>query len=169
MSSRSPITRHQVILRALAFVGATLLVAVGLLAWRASRQRTARCADNLYVIYDALAEYQQQAGTLPELAFFPDDAQLDPDSLYTELAPFGIQPSHCLCPSAPETLRETGMTYIWNIALNGIPTADLAEPTWMLVEVHAMSASVRPPHQGAYNLLYSDGTVRSSRVAPSMP
>ena len=165
----SSLLQNQFVTRGILLTALVTILTVALAAWIAARNRTSQCTDNLHVVHSALMEYHQLNGHLPTLAFFPDDAQLDPDSLYAELAPFGVQPSHCLCPSAPPSLSTTGMTYIWNVAANNTRLGDLPQDAWLLVEVHALSSSVRPPHQGRYNVLYPNGSIRPSRVPPAMP
>ena len=161
--------RHRLAPR-VAAIGAVILLGVAAgFAWVASQHRAAQCRRNLSTLYDALVKYEQRTGALPAFTFFPDDVQLDPDSLYANLVPYGIQPNHCLCPSSPAPLRETGMSYLWNVSLNGRRIADLPVPRWMLVEANALSAAVPAPHRGRYNVLYTDGAIRTSRIPPPMP
>lgn len=167
--SLAGLLQNRLLVRGVLTVAGAAVIGAVLAAWMIDRRQVNRCSENLEVIHSALLEYHQQSGHLPELAFFPDDAQLDPDSLYAQLAPFGLLPTHCLCPSAPPALRETGMTYIWNVSLNGAVLDQLPDVAWVLVEVHALSGSVRPPHGNRYNTLFSDGTVELLSTPPAMP
>lgn len=118
------------------------------------------CGENLRAIYRALELFEYERGTLPALAFFPDNPFEDSDSLRVVLEPYGAGGSMCVCPHAPRALSELGLTYVWNVRLNGrkMPR-DPAERDWMLVEISAVSGDVPAPHLGRYNVLYTDGTV----------
>jgi hypothetical protein len=117
------------------------------------------CQQNLQRIYKQLVAYDGDQGNLPSLAFFPDDAFTDPDSLYTVLAPYGITAADCVCPAVAKHLPGTGVGYLWNVSLNGRRLGECATNTWMLVEINALSRAVPPPHEGCYHILYADGRV----------
>ena len=134
-----------------------------------SRRNTRLCSQNLNKIYDALVDYEKEFGFLPKLAFYPDDARLDPDSITIKLAPFGVLESDCVCPSSPPVLQDAGITYLWNVALNLQRLKDFPTSTWMMVEIHALSPSVPTPHLRSYNILSTDGRVTKSRRAPNFP
>ncbi len=140
----------------------TLLV-LALLHLLVQMRRTAGCADNLKSIYRALELHEMERGVLPTLAYFPDHPIEDSDSLRVVLEPYGIAAHRCICPQARTVQREEGLTYIWNVSLNGqrIPRGD--EKTWMLVDMNALTEDVPAPHLGRYNVLYSDGTVQRLR------
>ncbi len=121
------------------------------------------CANNLESIYRALSLYEVERGSLPALAYFPDDPIDDSDSLAVMLEPYGLTRSHCICPAAREIQRNEGQTYLWNIALNGQRIPHNAEPVWMLVDMNALSDEVPASHLGGYNVLFSDGKVRRMR------
>ncbi len=121
------------------------------------------CSEQLLRIYKALELYELDRGALPTLAYFPDDAFEDPDSLMVALTPFGIDHATAICPSSPGILEDIGLTYIWNVRLNGQKLSQTGEPQWMLVEMSALSADVPAPHMGRYNVLYTDGTIRQLR------
>lgn len=128
------------------------------------------CQAHLRSLYHALELYEMERGALPKLAFFPDIPQEDTDSLRVVLEAFGAGGSACLCPSAPPNLQELGLTYVWNVRLNGrkIPRGQARE--WMLVDIQALSTDVPAPHLGRYHVLYSDGTVeRITRSATQLP
>lgn len=121
------------------------------------------CQSNLRTLYHALELYEMERGALPKLAFFPDIPQEDTDSLRVVLESFGAGGSACVCPSAPENLRELGLTYVWNVRLNArkIPKGQARE--WMLVDIQALSGDVPAPHLKRYHVLYSDGSVERIR------
>ncbi len=152
----------------LIFVVAMLAAASGLIIY-AIRQHSLgrRCADNLRRVYSALELYEIDRGTLPRLALFPDDPKQDNDSLLVALRPFGAEGSVCVCPSLPANHRALGLTYVWNVLLNGKKMKGAGAPSWMLVEVNALSDNVPPPHSGGYNVLYTDGTVQRSKTPPA--
>jgi prepilin-type processing-associated H-X9-DG protein len=125
-----------------------------------------RCAANLRRIYSAMELYEIDRGTLPRLALFPDEPKQDNDSLPVALRPFGAEGDVCVCPSLPADHRALGLTYVWNVQLNGKKLKGAGPPAWMLVEVSALSDNVPPPHPGGYNVLYTDGSVQRSRTPP---
>lgn len=169
--------RSQVLLRPRSRAGFTLiewLVVLGLVAGLAgivlhvAAQKMAQrhCKANLLRIYTALEMYEIDHGTLPRLAFYPDDPKQDRDSLLSVLQPYGAEPETYVCPASPPCHRETGLTYLWNVQLNGKKLRTPGPPTWMLVELNALSDQVPPSHRGRYNILYTDGQVRRSRTPP---
>lgn len=148
-----------------------VLVLLGLMAaavWFAARQQmlARHCADNLRQVYSALELYEIDRGTLPRLAFFPDDPKQDTDSLVVALQSYGTGGDIFLCPTAPASLRSLGLTYVWNVQLNGKKLRGSEPPAWMLVDINAMSEGVPASHLGRYNILYTDGRVERSKVPP---
>lgn len=156
------------------FTLAELLVVLFLLAclagvtWHISRQVFMRkqCKRNLYAIYNALELYEIDRGTLPRLAFFPDQPRTDRDSPLVVLRPYCSDPSVFVCPAAPVHYRENGLTYIWNVNLNGRKMRGIGPPTWIMTELQALSDSVPAPHLGIYNVLYTDGHVSKMKSPP---
>lgn len=116
------------------------------------------CEANLKAIYGALELYEQERGSLPRLAYFPDDPMEDEDSLRVVLEPYGAVGRICVCPAAPRVQASLGLTYVWNVRLNG-RKMPRDEKEWVLVEMNALSTDVPAPHLGRYNVLYSDGSV----------
>jgi len=127
---------------------------------------TKKCANNLRNIYAALESFEVDRGTLPRAAFYPDDPKQDNDSLLVALQPYRVQSDIYICPTAPAVQKDTGMTYVWNVQLNGRKLQGSGPPTWMIVELNALSDAVPAPHLGAYNILYADGSVQRSKEAP---
>ena len=128
---------------------------------------TERCANNLKRIYMALEMYEINRGTLPHLAFYPDDPLHDNDSLQVVLSKYGVSEKICVCPSAPSSHRELAVTYVWNVGLNGKSLHEPGRREWMLVELNALSAQVPAPHAGRYNVLFTDGKVEASKEPPA--
>jgi hypothetical protein len=125
-----------------------------------------QCFEHLHRIYAALEMHEIERGTLPNLAFFPDDPKQDPDSLVTALAPYESAPEMFVCPTAPPSHAELGLTYVWNIRMNSKKLQQSNPPEWVLVEINALSADVPASHLGKYHILYSDGTVQASSEPP---
>lgn len=126
-------------------------------------RHTVACADNLKSIYRALELYEMERGVLPTLAYYPDHPLEDSDSLRVVLEPYGLTGARCLCPHARSVQRDEGLTYLWNVSLNGQRIPRDKEPVWMLVDMNALSDDVPAPHLGRYNALFTDGTVKRIR------
>jgi hypothetical protein len=146
---------------------AILTMVAGLLVARAHRLDRA-CIENLERIFAALTTYTELTGTLPGLALYPDDPQVDEDSLLVVLRRFGIDEQDLLCPATHGTLQATGNTYLWNTRLSGKRWSEIEAAQWMLVEINAMSSRVPAPHHKHYNVLYSNGEVRSESSPPAV-
>jgi prepilin-type processing-associated H-X9-DG protein len=123
------------------------------------------CADHLRRIYHAMEMYETDRGTLPHLAFFPDNPEEDPDSLRTVLESYGVDGNVAACPAVADVLAELGLTYVWNTELNGRKLPGEGQRTWMLVDLNALSPDVPAPHMGRYNVLYTDGKVERVKYA----
>ena len=117
------------------------------------------CQANLRTLYRAMEMYEMERGALPKLSFFPDNPTEDLDSLRVVLESHGASGTACLCPSGPASLRELGLTYVWNTQLNGRKIHRGGERTWMLMDIQALSPDVPAPHLRRYHVLYSDGQV----------
>ena len=130
------------------------------------RRLTRRCAEQLWHIYTALEMYEIDRGTLPRLAFFPNDPKQDADSLVTVIQPYAAAEGLTVCPAAPASQRALGLTYVWNVENNGHKLHPPGVPKWMLVEIQALSESVPAPHEGRYHILYTDGQVELSKNPP---
>lgn len=143
------------------------LIATGTYYYIRQQMLARECAANLRRIYAALELYEIDRGTLPRLAFFPDDPKQDPDSIVVALTPYGTTPDVYLCPTAPLPHRELGLTYLWNTRLNGRKIPRASTPEWMLVEINALSDEVPASHMGKYNVLYTDGAVHREKDPPA--
>ena len=121
--------------------------------------KTVTCSEQLTRIYQALELFEMDRGSLPRLAFYPDEPMSDPDSIRVVLEEYGIDPSTWVCPSAHPMIVNLGLSYIWNTRLNGANLRSFTERHWMLIEINALSDDVPAPHFGYYNVLYTDGTI----------
>ncbi len=142
--------------------------AVGILAFWLVREQTRahQCVRNLKHIYQAIELYEIDHGRLPSLALYPNDPQHGSDSLLVALYPYGVEEHTGICPGTPPFTREQGLSYIWNIRLNGQSLSRYGEPKWMLIGINALSDRVRAPHLRGHHVLYTDGTVRAYREPP---
>ncbi len=141
------------------------LVAV-VLAGIQSGRRSEQCLSNLQAIYNVFELYEVENGMLPTLAFYPDDPMGDDDSLRLFVEKQGLDGDCCICPSSPGVIRGAGLSYIWNVELNGNKLSCMDMPIWMLVEVHVLSDQVPAPHRRHYHLLYTDGTIERISKLP---
>lgn len=126
-----------------------------------------KCANNLRNIYTSLENFEIDRGTLPRAAFYPDDPKQDNDSLVVALQPYSTRQDMYICPTAPSVQKESGLTYVWNVQLNGRKLRGTGAPAWMMVELNALSDAVPTPHFGGYNILYADGSVLRSKTPPA--
>jgi len=128
-------------------------------------QRARECEQHLHQIYLALEWYQAQHGELPHLAMYPAE-KYAPDSLIRCLKDMGFPEELALCPESARLIRERGVSYLWNPRLNGLRLGSVPR-TWMLVEINALEPQTYPkPHFGAYQVLFTDGTVRRTKRPP---
>ncbi|HMP73482.1 MAG TPA: hypothetical protein PKE55_09495 [Kiritimatiellia bacterium] len=162
MNSFPPTSSRQggILLRLSLLIALAAVLILGILSLLNSLSRSAKCAEQLRDIYLALELFELDKGSLPHLAFFPDDPLTDTDSLRVVLEEYGLRASSCVCPAAAPRLRDTGLTYIWNVRLNGANLQiENREREWMLIDAAALSADLPSPHLGGFNVLFTDGTV----------
>jgi len=111
--------------------------------------------NNLRQIYLLLQAHCIVSG-LPKAAFYPKgDPLKDPKSI-VRLIP-GAPPQLFVSPFAPDALREKGLTYAWNTALNGKTLDAAPRGTWMLIDLAAFIADPSVPKPSKYLVLYADG------------
>jgi len=128
------------------------------------------CRDRMERIHHILTLYEREHGMLPALALFPADPESDEESLVHVLQPYGLKEGRAVCPSSPDVIREHGLSYLWNTALNHQSLHDRLEPTWVLVDLQAMDDRIPGPHFGTYHILYTDGSVeRGTYPPPGLP
>lgn len=140
-----------------------LLVISAMYAALFSATRTLACRDNLIRIFDALEIYEMSHGALPHLDFYPEDPHTGSASICVVLESYGLDPSSWICPSAPDIMTRTGLTYIWNTRLNGRSMRSFGERQWMLMELHGLDPTLPGPHFRSCNVLFTDGTVERIR------
>ena len=121
---------------------------------------------NLKAVYQALQTYEAEHGVLPHFAMYPEDAEVDPDSPLRVLSQYGLRPDQLICPSAPQVIRQAGISYLWNPAVNGTSLKEREEDTWLMVDIQALDDELPGPHFGSYMILYTDGDVERSRLPP---
>jgi hypothetical protein len=161
-------SRHgHALLKLVLTVGACLVLLLVIYGVLHQLRLSFACQANLRVLYRALELYEMERGSLPRLAFYPDLATEDTESLRVVLESYGATGTACICPSSPTMLRDVGLTYVWNVRLNGRKIPRSGEREWMLVEIQALSSDVPAPHLGHYHVLYSDGAVE--RIAHPHP
>lgn len=152
-----------------------ILLMVGSLIWLLNRlnrqlEYAERCEEQLLTIYDILTVYEQQHGRLPDLELFPEDPEENEQSLLHILGQFENAPHLAVCPAAHNVLREHGLSYLWNTALNQSSLINRKESTWVLVDIQALDDQMSGPHFGSYHILYTDGRVERSPSPPhSLP
>ena len=161
--SREDPRRGGLVAKFIALLGAAAICVGSIFALTGAMHRSQQCTSRLTLIHRALELYEIERGTLPPLAFFPDDPREGADSLRVVLEHYGVEQETCVCPGEPRLLRESGQTYLWNASLSGKKMPRGAAPVWMLVESSAISRDVPAPHWGGYHVLYSDGQVRTIR------
>ncbi len=147
---------------------AVAITAVVLLGMHYVKQRHLedQCADNLAQIYSALEMYEINHGVLPNLAFYPDNPKHAPDSLLVVLDPYAFGSDLGYCPSSHPVIRERGLSYVWNIRMNGKKLHAAPDAPWLITEIAALSDQVSPPHRGHYLILYADGRIVRSQTPP---
>ena len=151
------------IAKSILLLGVGAVALVGLFTVTGAMRKSQQCKGRLEQIHRALELYEIERGTLPSLAFYPDDPREGLDSLRGALEHYGVDDETCICPGEARTVREAGQTFLWNAALSGRKMPRGETPVWMLVEISALSADVPSPHWGGYHALFTDGSIRTIR------
>lgn len=124
-----------------------------------------KCVSNLRNIGQALMMYKMDEGCFPKAAFYPKRPTKDATSIRVMLANQGAGDARLwCCPSMPDRLQKKGLTFVYNDALGGKNNA--SSKTWVLIEFTCISKKAPPPHPSGYNILYADGSVRTTRKLP---
>jgi len=124
------------------------------------------CTQQLRAVATALQMFANAEGKLPDAAFYPKgDPKTDPKSIVVLLKGY-VDPKGFICPSAPESLKQKGLTFVWNQAASGKDPAALDPKTWLMIEINAVSAKFPPPHLGKYHVLCADFNVREVDKVP---
>lgn len=129
-------------------------------------QQADRSRDQLKQVHHILMLYEREHGHFPTLDFFPEEPFRDSESILQVLRPYGLDPAWLISPSAPNVLREHGISFLWNTALNRRSLDSLIEPVWMLVDIQALDDRLPGPHFRSYHILYTDGRVVRSPSPP---
>jgi hypothetical protein len=163
ISSRAGFSLNQLLLSVVALCG----IAGGTHYYMRHVALAEEAKKNLNLIYMALEWYEMENGQLPDLAFFPENPREDGDSLLVALKRFGVDERMTVCPSAPQSIQDLGLNYVWNVRLNGRRLYQPGLREWVLVDIHAISPSVPYPYLRGYSILFSDGVVEWSKVPPT--
>jgi hypothetical protein len=132
------------------------------------RAREAACLQNLNVIGAGLQQYLQDHGDiLPTLKPGRVSKAIDVPVMDTELIGYVGSPNVFHCPADKKEFRETGSSYIWNSALNGMPVSRASffglrnSP-----EEIPLASDKEDWHPHDVNILYADSsTSRQVRLA----
>jgi hypothetical protein len=141
-------------------------IALGAVFLNHRRLVSQRCRRHLRDIYTVLEHYEMEYGSLPSLSFFPDKPFSSADSLRVFVESQGLPGDRALCPSSPGVIKKAGLSYLWNVSLNGKKLNGRQKAVWMLVEINALSDDVPLPHFGGYHVLYTDGRIERSAEPP---
>jgi len=125
-----------------------------------------QCREQMKRIYGALGFYEVQNGSLPAMRFYPEDPRKDEDSLRLVLEAYGLDPDDTICPSAQPLVRETGLSYLWNVNLNKQVLSAGRQSEWLMTEIEVMSSKLRGPHFRHYHVMYTDGHVQRTDTVP---
>jgi len=121
--------------------------------------------NNLRQIH-LLLQAQCIVGGLPEAACYPKgDPKKDPKSIM-RLIP-GAPPQLFISPFAPDALRDKGLTYAWNTALNGKTLDAVPRGAWLMIDLAAFIADPNVPKPSRYLVLYADGRTEAVSEAPA--
>ncbi len=128
------------------------------------------CANNLKQIGLALQMFEIEQGRLPNAKFFPKDPNTDPRSIKVILGNYGMPNEIFICPTAPQQLKDLGLTYLWNDKTNGKTLFSIQNRsrTWLMVDMTAAYEKAES-HRGGYNILYADFHVGWSQKPPLKP
>jgi len=112
-----------------------------------------------------LLQMQCITGTLPKAALYPkSDPRKDPKSIMRLIQ--GAPPQMFISPFAPEPLRQKGLTFAWNDAVNGKRLSSLPRNTWLLIDLAAFIADPKVPKPRKYLILYANGKAMAVSSLP---
>lgn len=129
-----------------------------------------QCTNNLKQIGAALQMFELEQGRLPNAKFFPENPNTDPTSIKVILGNYGMPDEIFICPTAPQKLRDLGLTYLWNDETSGRTLYSIQNPTrtWLMVDMTAAYEEAKS-HRDGYNVLYADFHVEWSSIPPFNP
>jgi prepilin-type N-terminal cleavage/methylation domain-containing protein/prepilin-type processing-associated H-X9-DG protein len=114
-----------------------------------------QCANNLKQIGLAVQMFEMEQGRFPDAKFFPENPNTDPRSIKVILKNYGMPDEIFICPTAPQELKNLGLTYLWNDEINNSYSIENASQTWLMVDMTAAYEGVKS-HRDGYNVLYAD-------------
>ncbi|MCH2176483.1 MAG: hypothetical protein MK193_12225 [Lentisphaeria bacterium] len=120
-----------------------------------------KCQSQLRSIGQQIAMNSMMGGN-PKASFYPKNSNAR-DSIKKQL---GGASKLWICPTMPDKLKKTGLTYIYNSNLSGKESRNPSKD-WILIEMTAVSKKAPFPHPKGFNILYADGHVESSKKLPA--
>ncbi|MBU0534461.1 MAG: prepilin-type N-terminal cleavage/methylation domain-containing protein [Candidatus Omnitrophica bacterium] len=128
------------------------------------------CMNNLKQIGTTLQMFELEQGKLPDAKFFPNNPNTDPRSIKVILKNYGMPNEIFICPTAPQQLKDLGLTYLWNDEVNGKSLYSIDNPsqTWLMVDMTAAYEEATS-HRNGYNILYANFQVNWSASPPFNP
>jgi len=128
------------------------------------------CMNNLKQIGAAIQMFEIEQGRLPNAKFFPENPNTDPRSIKVILKDYGMPSEIFICPTAPQKLKDLGLTYLWNDEVNGRTLYSIQNPaqTWLMVDMTAAYEKSKS-HRDGYNILYANFSVGWSSNPPFNP
>lgn len=135
------------------------VVPVTLYLEAAKEARTVSCISNLRNIYIGMQMYEMDFETIPDAKFYPKLPKDDPQSIINILSNYIDDRKVFICPSMPDDLKKSCLTYIWNDTYNNQPLSAVRNQSseWLMTEMSAVDPKIPPPHRGSYNILFFDG------------
>ncbi|RMD75555.1 MAG: hypothetical protein D6820_14500 [Lentisphaerae bacterium] len=146
-----------------------LLSSIPISSYTKVRQKAyqTQCVSHLRNIAMALSMFRDENGHFPKAKFFTRNPN-DPRSIRNQLAPYGAgNKSMWICPALPSAFQKYGCTFLYNDELGGKNNAPNPSQTWVLIEITCVNGKLPYPHPDGFNILYADGSVRTTRKLPA--
>jgi len=119
---------------------------------------------NLKQIYTIL-QIESMTDRLPSPAFYPKgDPKTDPTSIVRIMK--DVPPEMFISPFAPEALKKTGLTFVWNDTVNGKQLDQLPKGTWLMIDIAAFITDPNVPKPTSYLVLYANGDAMAVDTLP---
>jgi len=121
------------------------------------------CQQHLRQIGMAIQMMTMTGDPLPRAWFYPPDEHPNRDQYHLAKVLASQVPAQMfICPSAPQSIQERGICYIYNDKLGGKVADELGDASriWMLMDINVVSDQVPPAHNGGCNVLFVDGHVK---------